>query len=651
MRRVFRRDGRSGQRGSTLVTAVAMVFIMGLLGAGALAIVNTQTIAASRDRQADRSFLLAESVLNLQIAHMGATEWPAEHRVCSRAHPVDGVCITDTTVAQAYGAAAGGLPIDATWRIALRPMDGERVEVAVAANIGETAAPRATERAVRAVVGRREVVALPVGYGVIAGGMDGELANVLNQVGSGGLLGQLTNAEPLIDGTIGLRCGLLSENACLQGALDALGPGGVAQGGLVGATSNLLGLDNYRRFQADTAARDDVMAALLRDAVPGGPDQSCLEGTSPEDVVYVANRDCVLNLSAGTTRRRALIVENGRITIRGPESSGLAVFRGVVWATDPPTDGAPIVTIEGRARVVGAVAVDGDGEISLNPPGNSTELGGLVGQITGLQNQQADVANELDNKRAERDQILATLGAQLTPQDIAELAALEQQIQTAEDAARAASTTSYANYPKLSCPLLTGGLNHEPLKAALLALRDRIGAYRIRLGQTGLSGTTEVQSAIAALAAEESRLLAQANGLQSECVLLGGLVGGLSALLAQVLGGVTNLLDGLLAPVLGAVDQLVSDLAGQVDGLTAQLNVLGVQIPQLEGTLTSITGQLANLDQTVNGLLGTLLLDGGGLPPMVRYDQEVVTALTARGGSGMVADSFRQVPPGAVPTP
>jgi len=610
-----RRARRRQQRGSALVAAVAMVAIMAVLGMALLAMVDVQTVAANRERTADRAFNLAEAVVNLQ-AGVFSQAWPAALPFTCEGTitgPGGGTstpsadCAPATLVA---GSLAGVDLAGSAWRMTATDAGDGRIRVRASAT---TVGPRAGGRAAEAVIARRSAPALPVGYSVIANNFSGELGLTLNQVTNISILRGLLGDHRLIQGgKVALRCGLLNgalqpghdPNVCVTGALGLTGPNGL------GGLGDILGLQSIVNYGYETAATPAVMASLrtqasargtLRTTVSHGAE--CLPGPVASDAVVYIDRvgagdgACTITLPAGTTTTvGAVIVDRGRIVVRGSGAGTQpGVLSGAVWGMNTQgIAGGDLVTLTGAVQVRGAVVADGvTGTVGLRPGPNP----GTPAAI-----QAEEIAEDITETEGE-------LGG-LTQTQLDQLATLIGDAEAKRLAADTARTTR--PYPARGCPVLSAAPDHSVLISRLDALSASLLA--VINAATPLPGTAPF---VTQLTTERAKVIQERDKLPnpSPCVLLGldQILDGLFDALGSVLGGVTGLLVGP-SGLLAHVQNLVTTLTGTLNGL------------------------ISDLDTLLGDALGGLTTQG-----MIIHEPAAIAGLRADGGAGVVADSFRQV--------
>ncbi|MEQ9337658.1 MAG: hypothetical protein RJQ03_10750 [Miltoncostaeaceae bacterium] len=599
------------------MSAIALMAIMAVVGMATLAMVNTQMVAAGRERSADRSFNLAESIAHLQVG-VFSQGWPdAVPFVCegTMVTPTSGTVTDDPRCVSPQLVAASLTGVDLTganWRVQVGAGDSGRLTLRVSAS---TTGPEGADRAVEALVDRRSAQALPSGYVVIANAFSSELGLILNQVSNVAILQQLLGNHLLIrDGKIGLRCNLIhgpvtaddDPNTCVMGALHLAGPNGLP------GIAAILGLSAITNYGYPSAATPAVMDSLRTQAIEAGTHvpnvahgAECWTGPmTSESIIYVdqvgaGDGTCTVTLEMGTTTEVAAnIVNRGRVLVRGQgDGSEPGVIRGVIWSQNGQgaTTG-DIVRLAGAVQVRGMLVVDGtDGTVSLRPSpneGTATQI-----QADSMAEEVDETHSALESLTQEQFDLVAGLIA-----DVESKRALVQQARNASP------------YPRRNCPILQAAPNHQALKGRLADLADSMGDLIIAVPP--LPGTSGY---VSSLQSERQNVIDQDNALPhpAPCVLLG---------LDQILAGLFGTLDAVLVTV--------TDLLTGPSGLLGYLEDLPIVLQE-------------TLDQKSNGL-GQLLTNQLGeyeSEGMVIYDAEAVGRLKADGGAGMVSDSFRQVAP------
>jgi type II secretory pathway pseudopilin PulG len=395
------------QRGIALVTTVLVVGVMLVLGTAMFALVLTQTGQTRTERVNQSSFNLAESVLNADAFLLGRN-WPQSSGQVpnpgASATPCSGQTLTGTVATPASTTTpagqiqsvlaqtfTGGDVSSASrwwvtacesggrtaWDDAL--LAGAAYDPSVAADptaksrrmwVRAEALVRGRRRAVVGLVQAGQTPVFPRNLAVVTGTWGtSDLVNTVGTVLTGQALGPLLGmvlggTNPIVAGTVGLRCSLLDQSVllgCLAGLFKAtsatpLGP--------------LLQGNHYVDFRSDTVIRADQLAQLRRQAQAMGTyyatDSSgagtvaagaaCLPANSAGKIVFIekvgnGTGSCVLN-TAGGKAARALIVGSGGVRVTGG-----GTYTGVIHVLHHTALSGADVSIEG-SKVVGGVFVD-----------------------------------------------------------------------------------------------------------------------------------------------------------------------------------------------------------------------------------------------------------------------------------------------------
>jgi hypothetical protein len=610
------RTSRSRQRGSALIAAVALTAIMAVLGLATLGLVSGQMVASSRERTADGSFNLAESVAHLQVAAFSHS-WPA-----SLPLECDGV-ISAGELAEAepgcvppglVAASLAGVDLTgASWAVRADDAGGGRIRLRVSAS---TVGPEATDRAVEALVDKRSAQALPAGYVIIANAFSGELGIALNSVSNVAILQQMLGNHKLIrDGKIGLRCNLIhgpitsdsDPNTCVMGALGLSGPSGMP------GIPAIIGPNALTNYGHPSAATPAVMGALraraeeagtMREQVAHGA--ACFDGPMTADTVVFVEQvgagdgTCTVDLPVGTTTEvGAVVVNRGRLLIRGVGEGTLpGVLRGVVWAMNgQQATSGDIIRLAGAVQVRGMVVVDGfAGTVGLRPSPNDA---------TATQIQADSMAEEVN----EAYDALAGLTQAQFDLAASRIAGVEA------DRALVAAARNATPYPERNCSQGQRGPDHQEL-------RNRLGdlANSLQSLMTGIQSLPGIDPYVTQLASLRASVLAERDALPHPAPCQSATM---EAILAGAFDGIDEVLGGI-AVTLSANG-----------GLLGYLQSLPITLEEQWDT------KKKNLGQLLTNPLGAITSDG-----MVIYDAEAVGRLRVEGAAGMVADSFRQIPVG-----
>ena len=279
-------------------------------------------------------------------------------------------------------------------------------------------------RVIAALAKVAESPAVDPKYAVMTGRLNADVVNTAGTVLTSGLIGSLTStllgADPLIardpsvaastppsSGVTAVRCGVLDLDVpvtCLQGALAAT------------AALPLLGtlVTNKQLVQASslTAASDANIAQLqqqaddtdtLVESTPGSASAAtapaCVipAAANADTIVYikqvgtgtlgtttggVGDQFCKIDLSASNVAYKALIVDKGRVVLRGNNTATAIggsrnTFSGLVyalnnqrdWLGDSATAAREVIRLDQGAHVKGGVAADGkSAQVGIYPP-------------------------------------------------------------------------------------------------------------------------------------------------------------------------------------------------------------------------------------------------------------------------------------------
>ncbi|MDO9410373.1 hypothetical protein [Patulibacter sp.] len=407
-----------------LVPTMALLMITLALGLAMLSVVDTQARESGRQRVSESTFNLAEGTANATAAVL-ADGWPARTTAtCALPMaeggldaPADPVTVPErirAILASSY--TDGDYDDGAAWEVHLCD-DGLSGTHQVTWSDDALTQPawdangngRMWIRAQATVGGRRQAMArlvqvgtvspLPTGYAAIAGQLSfaGDLSVTLNSLLTGALLGPfvdllVTNDKLIQGGKLGIRCGLL-PSLCTTSASAAVSTIPLLQSALLGT--------KVQQYGAPTALRARDLDDLVRQATTtntsvaqvaaGAP---CIpSGAAATAVVYVEKvGDGSGQCTVPTQTQRIVIVGQGGIKVAANAS-----YTGVLLALNrqaPAKRLREVVTIGSRAKVTGAVFVDGGGTVGLPQPnldlcavdpqllGNVLGLGSLFGGLT-----------------------------------------------------------------------------------------------------------------------------------------------------------------------------------------------------------------------------------------------------------------------------
>lgn len=422
------RRAASAEDGFALVTTVALVAIMLVIGTALLSVVLTQTAQTRTERVDDSAFNLAEAALNAEAFLLGRN-WPqsaAQRPVPgSPAAPCGGSpgnlgqtitgpltaaaaspspTVTDqvqSILSQTY--AGGGASATSRWWVTACEEGGRTAwddslldGLSYDPSVATAPAPRPRRMWVRAealVDGRRRAVVglvqvgqarvFPSDLAVVTGQMGADLTSTLGTLNGGQVAGPLLSSlvapsspnRPVIDGTVGLRCSLLDQSAllgCLSGVFKTTS-------GLNPSLSGLLQSNDYVDFRSDTAIAGDQLALLRQQAQASGtyyPTDSAGQGT------VAAGAPC---LPAGSAGKVVFIEQIGDgtgscllNTAGGAAARTLVVGAGGVRVQGGGTFTGVVYALHRKALPGGGVcSVPGEPRADVCIEGGSKVMGGV----------------------------------------------------------------------------------------------------------------------------------------------------------------------------------------------------------------------------------------------------------------------------------
>jgi len=280
------------------------------------------------------------------------------------------------------------------------------------------------KRVLAALTKVAQTPALQSKYALMTGRLNSDLLNSTGAVLSSGLVGSLTStllgSDPLIaadpgvsattppsSGVTAVRCGLLDLSVavtCLQGAFAATSAlpllstmvtgGKFVQATSLAATSdaNLAQLEQQAKDSGtwvESTAGTASAASAPACTIPGGANADTIvyikqvgTGARGDTTGSVGDQFCKIDLSASNVAYKALIIEHGRVVLRG-DNTATAIggskntFSGLVYAVnkqreklgDSATAAREVIRIDQGAHVKGGVAADGkSAQVGIYPP-------------------------------------------------------------------------------------------------------------------------------------------------------------------------------------------------------------------------------------------------------------------------------------------
>ncbi len=414
---------RNDERGSALITALAVTTILLALGLALLAIVDTQTTASATERTRDRGFNLAESELNTEAFVIGRN-WPGSAPLPAPADPkcsAIGNGFQDTlgstvnmgaatarlrkTINASYTDAAYS---GATWQVNLcdDTLGAAVWNASVLNNVTYDAnankqmwvvAQSALSGKKRSLVGLvqvRENQVIPSKYGLVAGGLTDDLGGTLDTLNTNalnGVLGGLLGTTPAVaadpaapapaSGVTAVRCGatdvsVLPLSTCLAGTIGGLST--------LPVVTNVLTGGNLVKYPTVTTATPSNTDQLKTQAIASGSYFPSVAGaTTP-----AAAPACAITTPSPSTN----VVYIGQVGTTG--TPGTVNGPGDQWCYINVS-----TAVQYKALVVasGRVIIRGNGTLTnISSPANaSTELNKNVfnGVVYALNQQRLPVAD------------------------------------------------------------------------------------------------------------------------------------------------------------------------------------------------------------------------------------------------------------------
>jgi Tfp pilus assembly protein PilX len=409
MLRTRARDIGSEQGGWAVVTAIVLLSVMLIMGLGLLALVDTQAKRSGKERVNDSTFNLAEGALNAE-AFLISRSWPSTApaaTTCSTTAAINGDINTSSAIQKILVASFGAhdYAAGATWKVNVCDDTNSSADtwsdtkLGSASGYDQNANGKVWIRAQTTVHGQKRAVAamivvqrpplLPSNYAVLGGGFSNELTWASNQLTAGALLSPLLSGllsqNKMINGTIGVRCGLSS--GCIEGAFTALS---------ATPLKTLLLANNTVHYGSDAALSEDALDGLRNQAKTDGTwvqtvaaNGSCIPaGAGSGSIVFVEevgdgrNDYCTISTTSNPSYRM-VVVNNGRLKVQGTGTVTAVVYganhqrvalgddriaRGCANLANLVGDPCEVVRVEAGAHVKGSVFADGlTGDVNIYP--------------------------------------------------------------------------------------------------------------------------------------------------------------------------------------------------------------------------------------------------------------------------------------------
>lgn len=361
---------RADEGGWALATAMGLMAIMMSVGLATFGFVDTQQRQSGIQRSKETAFNLAEAALNAQTFAL-AQDWPGQGRAASQFTPCTQAsssarCPTPSTLAGLFTSAdaVGGLQ----WRTEVRD-NGSAQTQSFYSDAQTAGAPGYDANGDGRVWVRAQATARSRTRTIVALVRVEEMLEDLPRAAiiTGRLEISNNGKKPIVDGsdapapTVSVRCtpALLELSTCLG---HRVGLGGV---------KNLTDLDallshqivpnvtvtNYQGGNSVSAeSRERLKATAIAD---GRYYATCPSALPAGRVVWIETGNCSWTGNAAVNSSGSpgvLLVNNGTVYF-----GGTVEYYGVVVGLNPANTSGAIVQVQGNARVVGGVLVEGQG--------------------------------------------------------------------------------------------------------------------------------------------------------------------------------------------------------------------------------------------------------------------------------------------------
>jgi Tfp pilus assembly protein PilX len=360
------------QSGFVVVTAIMIIGIMIAIGLAGYAYVGTQTTQSGQERVRESAFNLSEAALN-STANFLSVQWP------TAASPYPSSCTQASTTSSCppttgvTGSLTGGDFNGTVWSWSTEIHDNgaptasfysdttTRAQPGYDANgdgtlwVRSSATVRGRTRTIAALVNTQQIRSVFPKNTITAG--------YFSVGNSGKKVIVDTKGSSSTPGTIAVRCSIPPSKTFPNTCLDYTPSKGQvipdtrqdAYGGGNALSTSDLDLIRQRAQSLGsyyTSCPSSLTGALV-----------FIEG--PANCSYSANT--TYNSASGTTPGPGFVViVNGTLAIGGG-----ATYYGLIYAANQQNSTGYVVTISGSAKVVGAVAVDGNGGVSVGASGNN----------------------------------------------------------------------------------------------------------------------------------------------------------------------------------------------------------------------------------------------------------------------------------------
>jgi Tfp pilus assembly protein PilX len=385
------------EQGFVLVTAILLLTVILGLGIGLLMFADNQQSASAREQSSEAAFNLAEAALNAQILQL-SREWPANKEMVEKQDPrsctpatsaSSNYCPDPASLEKAYpstgstsctGSEAWGSPLTNKWTTYVREEVGgspyftsttEQTANNFDGGVGNgTPATPWKKLWVRAVgvVNCHAVTVVSLASEQLVHASFPEDALSANSFKTGNKAGKVIierkgkGSQP---GKFGVRCSGFTKKEIEEGLCEKYTPGQIVP-----------------PLETSEIEREGPSKTLSSEQLESLKDQARAEGRyygagecpgSLEQVsgkpVYVEG-PCTMKFTGNETANSAekpgfLVIVNGTI-----DFDGGVEFYGVVYAANQQETSEAVVTIKGKAKIVGSIIVDGKGSINVGDSGH-----------------------------------------------------------------------------------------------------------------------------------------------------------------------------------------------------------------------------------------------------------------------------------------
>lgn len=375
-----------GQAGSAMVTALLLTAMMLTMSLAAISLVDSQQRESGTQRKREATFNLTEGVLNTQIFLM-SRDWPgtaptAYPRTCTKANAADVRCPDDPRLVASFKGVDYNKGIAWTTEIRDNVTGSQNYYddgVMSAANIpswdangdsymwvrSQSLLPDGKARTLVALVKAEQLATNFPNHAVVAGSID------ITQNGNQSYI-YTTDANG-VNGRVVVRCSPPSASGCAREGKDVqISPATVESDPAMKPAMTPEAIDRLR----EAARASGTYYAGGASACP-----SSLTG----DLIFIENATGCEAFNSNTAvynskaKPGVLVVGSGHLYVHNPTFYGLIYHvNGSDGVGSPQPAGSPAMTSKGNTTIIGAVIIDGAGELEIgNNNGGSAFPGNL----------------------------------------------------------------------------------------------------------------------------------------------------------------------------------------------------------------------------------------------------------------------------------